>query len=801
MLVDVARVALLAEPARTIGMDGFELLVAVLCAVAAVSAAARSSAFGRGQWALVAAFFFGTAIADLHDFLVGLAPGSVAVMPQPFVVLAWGTYLPLALLVFFPVEEEGRTPWTWLSVLDFAQVALVLGVAYYDYVYLPHAASHQPWAIRSRPDEVRNALLSAGLVLRALLEPSPRARGLYRRVGGCFAAMTFCVVAVPQQHPVGVLGRPSCLLALGILAARWNDARGTVPESVHRRVLQRWLLGLLPSLGPVIVLLLVLAWPGGALPPSAVRATIAASVLLFVARTGFAEYARYASAQLQRLTEERYRLLFERNLAGVWRSTLDGRLLDCNDSFARIFGFETKAEMLAQPAVALYESLEHRKSFVAELVEKGYLRNHEERYRTRDGKPIHTLENVSLSGDIIEGTIFDVTERHVLEEELRQAQKMEAVGRLAGGVAHDFNNVLAVVQGYSELLARQLVAGDEKVEQVSEIQKAAERAASLTRQLLAFSRKQVLQPKVLDLNDVLSDMEKMLRRLIGEHIEVCVDGAPGLWPVRADPGQLEQIVLNLALNARDSMPQGGRLTLETRNVVIGEDTAVGAGLSPGSYVKLSVKDTGFGMDSGVLQHIFEPFFTTKELGKGTGLGLATVYGVVQQSGGHITVASERGKGSTFEIYLPRVEAVADARDAAPAPALGGSETILLVEDEDSLRAMVRELLRAGGYTVLDTQSGADAIEIAGSRPAPIHLLLTDVVMPQISGPELANAVRARRPGIKVVYMSGYSDEAIAPHGVLDPGTVLLSKPFTAHALAQKVAEALAAERAAAAIDR
>jgi CheY-like chemotaxis protein len=378
---------------------------------------------------------------------------------------------------------------------------------------------------------------------------------------------------------------------------------------------------------------------------------------------------------------------------------------------------------------------------------------------------------------------------------------MEAVGRLAGGVAHDFNNVLAVVQGYSELLARQLVAGDEKVEQVSEIQKAAERAASLTRQLLAFSRKQVLQPKVLDLNDVLSDMEKMLRRLIGEHIEVCVDGAPGLWPVRADPGQLEQIVLNLALNARDSMPQGGRLTLETRNVVIGEDTAVGAGLSPGSYVKLSVKDTGFGMDSGVLQHIFEPFFTTKELGKGTGLGLATVYGVVQQSGGHITVASERGKGSTFEIYLPRVEAVADPRDAAPAPALGGSETILLVEDEDSLRAMVRELLRAGGYTVLDTQSGADAIEIAGSRPAPIHLLLTDVVMPQISGPELANAVRARRPGIKVVYMSGYSDEAIAPHGVLDPGTVLLSKPFTAHALAQKVAEALAAERAAAAIDR
>jgi PAS domain S-box-containing protein len=789
VLVDVVRVALLRGPARTISMDGFEVFVAVLCTVASASAAARSSAFGRGRWALVAAFFFGTAVADVHDFVAGLLPG-VDLLPQPFLVLGWGTYLPLALLVFFPVEEEGRRPWTWLAVLDFTQVALVLGVAYYDYVYLPHVASHLPWAIRSRPDEIRNAVLSVGLVLRAFVDPSPRARGFYRRVGGCFAAMTFFLVATGQATALDVLGRPACLLLLGVFAARWEDS-STAPVRARRPVLHRWLLGLLPSLGPVLVLLLVLAGPGAESRTPAV--TIAVSVLIFVARTGLAEYARHAAAQRERLTEERYRLLFERNLAGVWRSTLDGRLLDCNDSFARIFGFESKEQVVAESAVVLYESSDHRKRFVAELLEKGHLKNHEERYRTRDGKVIYTIENVSLSGDLIEGTIFDVTERRVLEEELRQAQKMEAVGRLAGGVAHDFNNVLAVVQGYSELLAKQLAAGDEKVEQVSEIQKAAERAAALTRQLLAFSRKQVLQPRVLDLNEVLTDMEKMLRRLIGEHIEVDVDGGPGLWSVQADPGQLEQIVLNLALNARDSMPQGGRLTLETRNVKVGEDTAVGAGLSPGAYVKLAVRDTGTGMDAEVVKHIFEPFFTTKELGKGTGLGLATVYGVVRQSGGHITVLSEPGKGSTFEIYLPRALARAEPREAAPAPALGGSETILLVEDEDSLRTMVRDLLGAGGYTVLDTRSGADALRIAGSRESPIHLLLTDVVMPQMSGPELATAVRACRPGIKVVYMSGYSDEAIARHGILDPGTVLLSKPFTAHALARRVAEALASE--------
>jgi CheY-like chemotaxis protein len=384
-----------------------------------------------------------------------------------------------------------------------------------------------------------------------------------------------------------------------------------------------------------------------------------------------------------------------------------------------------------------------------------------------------------------------VTDRRAPEEQLRQAQKMEAVGRLAGGVAHDFNNVLAVVLGYSELLVRELEEGDRKAEHLSEIQRAAERAASLTRQLLAFSRKQVLSPTVLDLNAVLLGVERMLRPLTGEQIEVRLVRHVGLWLVNADPGQLEQVVLNLALNARDAMPHGGSLVLETSNADVGAADAASLGIDPGRYVKLTVKDTGVGMAADVKENVFEPFFTTKELGKGTGLGLATVYGVVRQSGGHVRVESEVGLGSTFEVYLPCVEGLAEETVPAPRRAGGGSETILLVEDEDSLRQMVRSLLVADGYTVVDAASGAEALEIARQKERSIDLLLTDVVMPKITGPQLATRVRAARPGIKVLFMSGYSLDVVGDHGAFAEGALLLAKPFTAETLQRKVAEALA----------
>ncbi|MGH9775979.1 MAG: PAS domain S-box protein [Candidatus Acidiferrales bacterium] len=401
----------------------------------------------------------------------------------------------------------------------------------------------------------------------------------------------------------------------------------------------------------------------------------------------------------------------------------------------------------------------------------------------------------SADGEIV-GTIcmaLDVTDRKQLEAQLRQAQKMEAVGRLAGGIAHDFNNLLMVIQGYTELLVENLEGETSLRRHAEQIHQAAERAAGLTRQLLAFSRKQVLAPKVLNLQAVVSDMEKMLRRLIGEDIELVTVNPPGPWQVRADRSQIEQVILNLAVNARDAMPRGGKLTIETSNVELDHSYAQRhAIVTPGEYVMLAVTDTGCGMDADTQARIFEPFFTTKEKGKGTGLGLATVYGIVKQSGGYIWVYSEIVKGTTFKVYLPRVqEAVSpnEQKKEAASPR-HGSETILLVEDEAGVRALAREYLQSSGYTVLEARNGAEALEIAAKHGSEIHLLLTDVVMQGISGRELAENIQKLRPSAKVLFMSGYTDQAIVHHGILAPDTVLLQKPFTLNALSHKLREIL-----------
>jgi len=395
-------------------------------------------------------------------------------------------------------------------------------------------------------------------------------------------------------------------------------------------------------------------------------------------------------------------------------------------------------------------------------------------------------------------TALDVTDRKKLEEQFRQAQKMEAVGRLAGGIAHDFNNLLMVIQGYADLLADRLPAGDSLRRNAEQIQIAAQRAAALTQQLLAFSRKQILAPKVLNVQSVVSDMEKMLRRVIGEDIQLETSSAPDLWLVKADRSQIEQVVMNLAVNARDAMPHGGRLMIETANVEFdGTSTQTPNVVAPGKYVMLAVTDNGCGMDAKIQAHIFEPFFTTKEKGKGTGLGLATVYGVVKQSGGYVWVYSEPCHGTTFKIYLPRIEAdvAAGGRDRiADAPALPrGTEVVLLAEDEPGVRDLAREYLEMCGYTVLVAESGHTALELAGMHVGPIHLLITDVVMPGIGGRELAERVSATRPGIKVLYMSGYTDQAIVHQGVLQTDAVLLQKPFTLATLASKLREVLELE--------
>jgi two-component system cell cycle sensor histidine kinase/response regulator CckA len=386
----------------------------------------------------------------------------------------------------------------------------------------------------------------------------------------------------------------------------------------------------------------------------------------------------------------------------------------------------------------------------------------------------------------------DITGRKHLEEQLLQSQKMEAVGRLAGGIAHDFNNLLTVIIGFTELLLyRHLDDLSPLRGPLEEVQKAGKWAASLTHQLLAFSRKQVLQPKVLDLNAVVADTEKMLRRLIGEDIDLVTVLDPELGPVKVDPGQLEQVIMNLAVNARDAMPQGGKLTIETANVELDEAYARRhTSVQPGPYVMLAVSDTGIGMGKETQSHLFEPFFTTKE--KGIGLGLPTIYGIVKQSGGHIWVYSEPGLGTTFKVYLPRVEEAVEPPQpgTASAASLQGSETVLLVEDDGGVRMLVRDVLEISGYTVLEARHGEEALLICQQHSGPIHLMVTDVVMPGMSGRELAERLSPLYPEMKVLYISGYTEKGIVHHGVLDPATAFLQKPFTPNALAHKVRQVL-----------
>jgi PAS domain S-box-containing protein len=511
---------------------------------------------------------------------------------------------------------------------------------------------------------------------------------------------------------------------------------------------------------------------------------------------------RKRTEEALRESEERYRRFFEEDLTADFISTPEGRLLACNPAFARIFGFASVEEAIQSNLVALYPNPHARQTFLELLRGKKKLEYYETELRRRDGSPVHVIENVigtfDEQGELVEmkGYLFDITERKRLEEQLQQSQKMEAIGRLAGGIAHDFNNLLTAIMGYSELFAYELDPKDPRQRFVQEIHKTAQRAASLTRQLLAFSRKQVLQPRVLDLNAALASIEKMLRRVIGEDIDLVTRLSPDLGSVKVDPGQIEQVIMNLSVNARDAMPRGGKLTIETANVDLDDDYARRhVGVTPGAYVMLAVSDTGSGMDPETQSRIFEPFFTTKSHGAGTGLGLSTVYGIVKQSGGHIWLYSEPGRGTTFKIYFPRVEEEAETEQPTPVipQPTGGSETILLVEDEEVVRDVAHRILLRYGYNVLVAEHGEEALHICETHDGAIHLMITDVVLPQMSGRELADRVTGLRPEMKVLYVSGYTDNAIVHHGVLEPGTAFLGKPFTPDTLAVKVREVLDSE--------
>jgi len=500
-----------------------------------------------------------------------------------------------------------------------------------------------------------------------------------------------------------------------------------------------------------------------------------------------------------RATEASYTALVQHAPIGIYRSSPDGRFLAVNAALVRMLGHDSAADVLALDlARDVYADPAERDRLLARdsYTEHDY-DEVEATWKRKDGRLLTLQLNVRVARDAVgrveyyETFVRDLTDQRRLQEQLVQSQKMEAVGRLAGGIAHDFNNLLTVITSYSDLLLEDLAPTDPMRQDVEQVRHAADGAAALTRQLLAFSRQQVLAPRVVNLSAVVQSVEKMLRRVIGEDVELVTSLAPDLGAVKADVGQLEQVLMNLAVNARDAMPTGGKLTLETGNVEHDPDYAREQEASPvRRFVMLAVSDTGIGMDEATKARIFEPFFTTKEPGKGTGLGLATVYGIVRQSGGFIWVYSEPGRGTTFKIYLPEVDAPPDAAGGAATELPRGTETVLLVEDAAAVRAAVRQVLERQGYTVLEAPHGNAALALATAHEGPIHLLLTDVVMPGLSGRQVADQLKQLRPDTRVLYASGYTDDAVVRHGVLEAGIAYLQKPFTTGGLARKVREVL-----------
>ncbi len=501
------------------------------------------------------------------------------------------------------------------------------------------------------------------------------------------------------------------------------------------------------------------------------------------------------------LAEERMRFAVEASRVGIWEADLRTGVVTWSEMLEHMHGLPTGG--FAGTTQAFMDLVEPADRGEIERVVRVAASQQSDAsviYRTRwpdgsmhwiaaSGRPTRDENGLPVRAA---GIAQDVTERVRLEDQYRQAQKMEAIGQLAGGIAHDFNNLLTAIDGYCMLMAESMDADSPHQAHLAEVRRAADRATGLTRQLLAFSRRQILETRVLDLRESLKSLVPMLKRLIGENVEVIVRESHHPGRIKADPGQIEQVILNLAINARDAMPTGGRLTLHLSSDVLRvADARSGAAIVPGRYALLEVSDSGHGMDAAVQARIFEPFFTTKQKGKGTGLGLSTVYGIVKQSGGYIWVDSEPGRGTSFKIFLPHVDEAVERPTARPAAgSLDGTETILVVEDEESVRQLVRKVLERYGYTVLAAGTPSAAIELLERTPDDIRLLVTDVILPQMSGRDLADRILASHPKLRVLFMSGYTDDAIVHHGVLNEGTPFIQKPFTPPALARKVRELL-----------
>ncbi|MGZ8842049.1 MAG: ATP-binding protein [Pyrinomonadaceae bacterium] len=792
--------------------------------------ASRQSALDikkRKAWRILAVAFFFYTIGNFtwsyFELILGL---DLAVSwADPFYLL----YYPICLwgLLTFPLGRAGRSRLT--LALDAGTVMLGAAIVIWYVVLRPVASAEHVStleAVVTLAFPVSNTVLLFGVIAVLLRRPPETAR---KALSILMLAIVFDAIAdfgySYQTLENNYFGGqwPDCSYMLGFvlmaISAQYQFYSAGKPKVVENNPgLEKSPFSWLPYAAVAVAygLLLFVAYrfqqQQGMQP--IVWLTVGAFLItaLVVARqiVALRENSRLLAEKAARESEARFVSLVQHSSDVITIVGVDGRVLYMSPSIKSIFGYSPN--QLA--GVQLREFL-HREDkqlvldALAELAkEPGKTTSLEMRARHRNQTWLHVeavmtnlLNEPSVAGIVINSR--NITERKKAEEalrdseeRLRQAQKMEAVGQLAGGVAHDFNNLLAVIIGYAEMLLRRIPPEDERtVKQVNEIKKAGDRAKSLTGQLLAFSRKQVMQPKVLDLNTIVEDLDKMLRRLIGEHIEMRTVLNSNLANVEADPGQIEQVLLNLAVNARDAMPDGGSLTIETDNVQLDSGfVQKHRSIEPGAYVMIAVSDSGCGMDAETQSRIFEPFFTTKEKGKGTGLGLATVYGIVEQSGGTVWVYSEVDQGTTFKIYLPRVAEMAQAPEPVleKSKKLNGTETVLLVEDEEAVRDMAKEILNSNGYKVLGAGDGNEAMIISEQYQGAIDLMVTDVVMPRLGGRELAEKLAVTRPGMRVLYMSGYTDDAIVHHGVLDGRAAFLEKPFTPDALSIKIREVLSA---------
>ena len=919
------------SPSVILWSHQFKVASALFTAVACFLTGRRSHGIAQPFWYLagtaVGTWFLAGCIRTYEHYY--LKAPTFGIVP---LLLFFLSAAPLFVAVFLS-DDDFRDTISWEWILDAVQILGLILIFYLFVIYIP-LLTYGESVVNRLEDRIllwRNVLLAAGLFGRAVFSRSGAIRRLYIPVAltmGIYAASTWfgnraqAVSDAPETAWYDLAWTiPFCLIALA--AIFWREPLQRESVSLQIPGIARVVLVYMPSL----VLPAMLLWKFHDVVREQVFLGLFGlmfSIILFNARLVLTQRRQRLTMEALHATEHQYHSLFERNMAGVFRSTMDGKLLNCNPAFANMLGYG-RGELLRTPLDDLYfGGREERSQWILKL-RNAELQPREYCYRRKDGSPLWVVVNADvekqpdgselvegtlvditqgkltsiaiedwkrryddavlasrqiihesdpesshvmlggcvqevlgysadeLSGDarswlelihpedrahyferlrsavatggIIEfeyrarrkddgyrtlweqgravhgvsghvvrivGFISDITERRTLEEQLRQAQKMEAVGRLAGGVAHDFNNLLTIISGYSAMQVERTQPSDPVHREAEQIKAAADRAAALTRQLLAFSRRTVLQPRRVNLNDIVRNVDKMLRRLIGEDIEVLTVLASDLGTVKVDPGQVDQVLMNLVVNARDAMPNGGKLTIQTENVELDESyVRRHEYVAPGPYVLLAVADSGTGIAPETQTRIFEPFFTTKEPGKGTGLGLPMVYGIVKQSGGSIEVYSELNHGTTVKIYLPRVDAEVEK---VPAPVkdskhLRGSERILLVEDDVLLRNLAVDVLTANGYTVQAIEK-PEHLETVLQDTAACDLLLTDVVMPKMSGPELAKRVTRHWPGIRVLYMSGYTTNAIVHHGVLDEGLFFLQKPFTPGALTAKVREVL-----------